>query len=43
LPGASIVTRPLSQLEFSGDRKITRQRPHRDRRVLADEVTPSPN
>ena len=40
LPGASIVTRPrLSQLEFSGDRKITRQ-PRRTAIVAfsADEV-----
>ncbi|HEU4805541.1 MAG TPA: helicase-related protein [Nitrobacter sp.] len=40
LPGASIVTRPrLSQLEFAGDRKITRQ-PHRSAIVAfsADEV-----
>src|SRR5664279_5189233 len=40
LPGASIVTRPrLSQLEFSGDRKLTRQ-PRRTAIVAfsADEV-----
>ena len=40
LPGASIVTRPrLSQLEFAGDRKITRQ-PRRTAIVAfsADEV-----
>jgi ATP-dependent RNA helicase SUPV3L1/SUV3 len=40
LPGASVVTRPrLSQLEFSGDRKITRQ-PRRTAIVAfsADEV-----